>query len=319
MAGEEAERTIRAAPRGQRKPLPSGPGARLLAWAAGAAALVVIAVVYFVFLLPPAFQIRSASSSEILAADPVQLLIFRYDNDPNIVVLDFPSLHQQGAMLNRVAAFVEKAGLPHDRVLSDGELSAAIRASGATPDNYYYGHDYRAADLVRFFRTMARDRIAPDPEERRLKALLRYLNWFAPGAVGAIITLPGPGKAPGLDAAGRATILEHELAHGAYFTIPAYDVYAHNFFHNVLDQKERTAFRRFLAGEGYDTENNDLVVNETQAYLMFTPDPRFFSAALVGLTEARLKALRAEFWPGIPVRWLKHSVPAPTTVAAAGG
>lgn len=300
-------------------PLPSGPGARLLAWAAGAAALVIVAIVYFIFLLPPGFQIRIASRAEILAADPVRLLIFRYDNDQNIVVLDFPSLHQQGEMLNRVAAFVEKAGLPHDRVLTDAELRAAIRASGSTPDNYYYGHDYRVADLVRFFRAMTRDRVAPDPEERRLRALLRYLSWFAPGAVGAIITLPGPGKAPGLDAAGRATILEHELAHGAYFTIPAYDVYAHNFFHDVLDQKERTAFRRFLAGEGYDTDINDLVVNETQAYLMFTRDPRFFSAALVGLTEARLHALRAEFWPGIPVGWLKHSVPAPATVATAGG
>ncbi|MGH7188963.1 MAG: hypothetical protein ACREF0_07225, partial [Acetobacteraceae bacterium] len=254
---------------------------------------------------------------EILAADPVRLLIFRYDNDPNVVVLDFPSLHQQGEMLNRVAAFVEKAGLPHDRVLTAAELHAAILASGATPDTYYYGHDYRAADLVRFFRIMTRDGLAPDREERRLRALIRYLHWFAPGAVGALITLPGPGKAEGLDAAGRATILEHELSHGAYFTIPAYDVYVQNFFWNALDQQDRAAFRHFLAGEGYDTAITDLVINETQAYLMFTPDPRFFSAAVVGIARARLQALRAAFWPGIPVAWLKRSVPAPATIAAA--
>lgn len=316
MAGEDGERTIRAPAGVRRKPPPSGPGLRLLLWAAAASVVVIFAIVYFVFLVPPAFQIRLASRAEILAAAPVKLLIFRYDNDPHVVVLDFPNLHQQGEMLNRVAAFVEKAGLPHDRVLSDAELHAAILASGATPDTYYYGHDYRAADLVRFFRTMSEDRVAPDREERRLRALMRHLHWFAPGAVGALITLPGPGKVAGLDAAGRATILEHELSHGAYFTIPAYDAYVQNFFYNVLDQHDRAAFRHFLAGEGYDIQINDLVVNETQAYLMFTPDPRFFSAAVVGLPEARLERLRAEFWPGIPVAWLKRSVPAPTTVAA---
>ncbi len=322
--GEDAEATVRAAGAlGSRPPRPADSGKRMLLWAAVASGLVVFAAIYFAFLVPPRFQIRSAGRAGILAADPRHLLIFRYSNDPNVVVLDFPNLHQQGEMLNRVAAFVEKAGAPHNRVLTDSELAAAIRASGATPDTYYYGHDYRAADLVRFFHLMARDHVAPDPEERRLRALLAQLHWFAPGAVGAMITLPGPGKAPGLDERGRATILEHELSHGAYFTIPAYDVYANHFFHDVLSPQDRALFRRFLAGEGYDTRITDLVINETQAYLMFTPDPRFFSAALVGLTRARLEALRAIFWRGIPLGWLKRSVPPPGPVPgpipAAGG
>lgn len=307
MAGKEAERTIRPAP-----------ARRMLLWAAAAVAVVVLAAVYYLFLLPPPFHIQTADRAEILAADTRHLLIFRYSNDPHVLVLDFPSLHQQGEMLNRVAAFVEKAGVPHDRVLTDAELAAAIKASGATPDDYYYGHDYRAADLVRFFHLMALDRVAPTAEERRLRALLGFLHWFAPGAVGAIITLPGPGKAAGLDARGRATILEHELSHGAYFTIPAYDVYVHRFYHNVLDPKDRAAFRRFLAGEGYDTGIDDLIVNETLAYLIFTPDPRFFSPAAVGLPAARIQALRKAFRPGIPVEWLKRFLPE-TALASPSG
>ncbi len=319
MAGKEAERTIRpAAPARRVPPQPSAPGWRMLLWAAAAVVVVVLAVVYYLFLLPPPFHIQTADRAEILAADPQQLLIFRYSNDPQVLVLDFPSLHQQGQMLNRVAAFVEKAGVPHDRVLTDAELAAAIKASGATPDDYYYGHDYRAADLVRFFHLMASDRVAPTAEERRLRALLGFLHWFAPGTVGAIITLPGPGKAAGLDAKGRATILEHELSHGAYFTIPAYDVYVHRFYDNVLDPKDRAAFRQFLAGEGYDTGINDLIVNETLAYLMFTPDPRFFSPAVVGLPPARIQALREAFWPGIPVAWLKRFVPEAALASPSG-
>ena len=53
--------------------------------------------------------------------------------------------------LDRVAAFVEKANVPHDRLLDDAALNAAITASGDTVASYYYGHDYQAADLAQFF------------------------------------------------------------------------------------------------------------------------------------------------------------------------
>ena len=66
------------------------------------------------------------------------LTVFRFADNPRILVLDFASLHEQGKMLNRVAAFVEKAGLPHDRVLTDGELEPAIRAQGDTVETFYY-------------------------------------------------------------------------------------------------------------------------------------------------------------------------------------
>ena len=41
---------------------------------------------------------------------PTSLTVFRLADNPRILVLDFASLHEQGEMLNRVAAFVEKAG-----------------------------------------------------------------------------------------------------------------------------------------------------------------------------------------------------------------
>ncbi|MGH7057762.1 MAG: hypothetical protein ACREFZ_07720 [Acetobacteraceae bacterium] len=311
--GIDADKTVRMSGsvrpgKPRRGPEPSG---HLLLWSGLAGVIVIVAAAYFIFLTPRVVPIKVANAREILAARPAKLLVFRFRPDPDVIVLDFPTLHQQGEMLNRVAALVEKASAPRDRVLTESQLAAVIKASGATPDTYYYGHDYRAADLVRFFHLMQQDHVAANPEERWLRALLGQLHWFRAGAVGAIITLPGPGAAPGLDASGRATIFEHESSHGAYFTIPAYDAYAHRFFYHVLTTPERELFRRFLAGEGYDTAITDLVINETQAYLMFTPDPRFFSAALVGMYPQVLQALRETFWRNIPVPWLKRSVPDP--------
>ena len=57
----------------------------------------------------PAFQIETATEAEIGAHVPTSLTVFRLADNPRILVLDFASLHEQGKMLNRVAAFAEKA------------------------------------------------------------------------------------------------------------------------------------------------------------------------------------------------------------------
>ena len=95
----------------------------------------------------------TADEATILAHVAQHLTVFRFDANPHIIVLDFPTLRMQGEMLNRVASLIEKAGLPHDRVLTDAELDAAIRERGDTMETYYYGHDYRADALARFFAT----------------------------------------------------------------------------------------------------------------------------------------------------------------------
>src|SRR6185437_6671916 len=63
------------------------------------------------------FAVRTATAEQILADQPAGLTVFRLAENPKIVVLDFASLREQGLMLNRVAALIEKAKLPHDRLL----------------------------------------------------------------------------------------------------------------------------------------------------------------------------------------------------------
>ncbi len=262
---------------------------------------------------PPApFAIAAADEAAIRDHVAATFTVFRFAPDPRIVVLDFPTLHEQGEMLNRVAALVEKAGLPRDRVLDDAALAAAIKASGDTPDTYYFGHDYSAAALARFFALADAEHVALDPEEEKLRALLRQLGWFAPGASGGLISIPRvpQDEIAALDAAARATILHHELSHGLFFSDAGYADYVHRFWLTALTEAERASVRKFLGSEGYDTADEELMYNEMQAYLMFTPDPRFCQASNLGMTTARRQALATEFLRGMPPGWLHDALAA---------
>jgi hypothetical protein len=266
----------------------------------------------------PAFQVTTATEAEILADEPADMTMFRFSPNPAIVVLDFARLGDQAQMLNRMAVFEEKDGYPHDRLLSDQELDAAIRNGGDEPATFYYGHDYRADALIRFFSIADRDHVALTAQERRLRLLITQLGWTQPGAVGALITLPRLNADATIDPQARATILRHELSHGEYFTNPAYAAFTQHFWHDLMTEADRAGFRRFLIADHYDGGIDDLMMNEGQAYLMHTHDPRFFTAQFVGLTPARIEELRQMFMAGMPRGWLRDAtLPPPVAITPA--
>ena len=266
---------------------------------------------------PPAFDIQSANETQIRNDIPTGLTVFRFADNPNIVVLDFASLHEQGKMLNCVAALVEKADLPRDRVLTDEELDAAILKRGDTVETFYYGHDYSAEALVRFFALADAQHIQLDPQEKRLRALLQQLGWSGANAVGGLISLPAVGSAANVTMAARTSILRHELSHGEFFSDPDYAAYVHNFWLTALTEAERANVRKFLASEDYDVTDEVLMYNEMQAYLMFTRDPVFFRPELVGLTPGRLAEIQARFLAGMRPGWLRDVLASYQTNAAA--
>jgi hypothetical protein len=211
-----------------------------------------------------------------------------------------------------VAALVEKAATPRDRVLDDLALNQAITDCGDTVESYYYGHDYKAADLARFFALAQQEGVALNAHELWLKTLLRQLGWLSPGANGALITLPA--ATPPVSEEMRAVILHHEISHGAFYTIPQYAAYATQFW-NGLTPADRAAFTNFLGAQGYDTHDTTLMLNETQAYLVFTRDPRFFNASVVGMTQPQIDALRTGFIAAMPNFWLRPMANATLPVA----
>jgi hypothetical protein len=269
-------------------------------------------------VLPPTapgqaeFTIATATEQQILdhvpAAGEPDPTVFRFAPNPNILVLDFGSLLEQGRMLNRVAALIEKSGLPHDRVLTGFEIAAAIRASGDTVETYYYGHDYDAGSVLRFLTLANRDNIRLDPEEDQLSRLIRQAGWFQPNALGALISIPQVGANARVTREARATILHHELSHGEYFTNPAYAAFVHRFWTQTLTAAERDGIRRHLRSEGYDQNLEEVMENEAQAYLMFTDGAEFFTPEMIGMTPARLAELRIGFYRTMPGGWLRDSL-----------
>ena len=258
----------------------------------------------------PAEPIPVVTEAAMRAQSPAVRTVMRFAANPAVVVIDFPTLTEQGRMLNRMAAWAEKGGVPHDRLLRDTELDAAIQASGTTADTYYYGHDYRGSDAVQFFALADRDGVILRPEEQELRRLVQRAQ-AEPYGLGALITVVRAEAANDVTPQARGTILHHELSHGEYFTNPAYAAFVDAVWRGVLTPDERAAFRTYLAGEGYDTALEDLMRNEMQAYLMHTPDPQFFDPAKLGIPAGRLAQIRAGFLAGMPPGWLRDAAVVP--------
>jgi hypothetical protein len=257
---------------------------------------------------PPAPRLATATEAEILASQTPDLAIRRFAGNPLVIVLDFPTLGEQARMFNRVAALVEKAGLPRDRVLDDAGLDAAIRAGGGAAETFYYGHNYRSADLARFFALADAAGIALNAEEERLRELLRALDWLRPDAAGALVSLPHAGVEPWLDGRARAAMLRHELSHGEFFTRPDYAALVWRFWREMLSAEERERLRTLLAQAAYDPGIEEVMANEAHAFLFHTPDDRFFDPASAGFAPERIAALRAAFMAGMPEGWLRAAM-----------
>lgn len=241
-----------------------------------------------------------ATEAELAAPPPPEPTVLRLRENPRVFVLLFPDLASQAAALNRVAALVEKAGLPRDRLLTDAELTAAIARGGDAPATWLLGHDYRGADLARFFRLAERDAIPLNPAERWVRDQYARARALFPSAEELAVISIG-GTAPGFDPTLRAAMLRHEIGHGHFFTRPDFATHVRRVWAERFSAEQRTSFRTFLAREGYEAADEDLMANETMAYLLFTPDPRFFRASLVGMTEPQVERLRALFRDGSPL------------------
>lgn len=219
-----------------------------------------------------------AAFDELIESLSDELRVFRWDRSPQVFVFLYPDLAAQARALNRIAAFVEKAHAPRDRVLADAELSAAIRASGEDEQTYYVGHDYTAAALAAFFNTVPRSGVQLNPQEQDLRSRLLQWGFFAevePGRLVAptperVLISVAPDDSPQLSAPDRrlkwASVLRHELSHAEFFVNPAYRDYCLRAW-QALPDPQRQIFTEEFARLGYDTANTLLLANEFQAFL----------------------------------------------------
>ncbi len=219
--------------------------------------------------------------------------------------------------MNRMAALLEKADAPRDRVLDDFELALLIARLGDNAQTFYQGHDYTDSGLAHFYALAKAQALPLNPAELRLQreliaaGMLSATGAAVSSTVGqgpqALITFtavqPDDPATPideTIDAVRRASVLIHEASHGRFFTRPAYREHCIRMWREMLTEAQRENIRNYLASIGYDRRNEGLMLNEAQAFLMNTADTRAFSAASIGMTEEELARLRTRFWQTLP-------------------
>lgn len=258
------------------------------------------------------------TAAELLAGHSQDWRLAWLQDNPQVLVIEFPNLKEQGAAMNRLAAFLQKAGAPRDRVLNDTELAAVIRRQGDNSQTFFQGHDYAESDLQQFFAQAARQQLALMPQERRLRQVLQQEGLLgdapaskassaAAAAARAVVSFtatqpddPSTPEDESVDAVRREAILRHELSHGRFYTEPLYRAHCFVLWREMLTPRQRERLLQHLAELGYDTTHESLVVNEAQAFLLHTPDVRAFSAHQAAMADAELEAVRAQFWQSLP-------------------
>lgn len=264
----------------------------------------------------PALEVPQLEVPELLQRRADDWVPARLRGNPAVLVIEFPSLAEQGAAMNRAAALIEKSGAPRDRVLGDTELQELIARQGDSAETFYQGHGYVASQLARFFTLASRQGQALKPHEERLRRLLIQARAIAvegdvhkaqglQAVISFSATQSDDPKTPldeTVDARRRESVLRHELSHGLFFTSRTYRDHCWRFWRERLSEGERKLFRRMLTRLNYDPLNEELMVNEAQAFLMHTPDQRAFNAASLGISIGMLADLRRRFLIDAPSR-----------------
>lgn len=262
------------------------------------------------YALPPG---KTSDYNTVLNNQSERVSLFEYGGHSLILIVDFPDLIEQGKMFNRVVALIERIGAPRSRVMNNDELAQFIRSVGKSESTFAYGNDFLISELVIFFNLADMGGIQLNAQEIALRRKLidyrlivertGFYQAIKPQAV--ILSIPQEttgrsGGGPQVSALARKTILMHEISHAEYYTNRLYANYCRHFWRNVMTESQRTAFRSFLSRSSYNPDNEEMMVNETQAYLLYTPDPRAFNARLVGLKDKELESLRTQFFNGFP-------------------
>lgn len=261
------------------------------------------------YVLPAAIP---GTYTEILTNKTEQVMVFTYQGKNNITIIDFPTLAEQGQMFNRIIAFFELSDVKNQKVLNDKELAQLIQSIGRTRETLAYGNNFEVAKLVIFFNYVRDSDIQLNAEELALRKHLldRRLiqlrdNFYQSTAPSGAVVLSIPqitteNQVFSVTDLARSTILSHEMSHGEYSTNPTYREFCQIFWHSVMTKEQRAAFRKFLSDNDYNPKNEELMITETQAYLMYTTDPRAFSPEKVGLSAEAIATLRKQFLQGFP-------------------
>ncbi|MDD2741464.1 MAG: hypothetical protein PHV02_04270 [Rhodocyclaceae bacterium] len=279
----------------------------LVKWFSAFAGIVVLAHSAY------ALEFVTGDFQQILKSRTESVRVWQLADNPNVYIFDFPGLAHQGRSFNRVTQFTEQQGSePYPKVLNNSELNRYYEAVRRTQADFAFGHDVLISEMVQFFNFASRDKIELNSEEIEIRdflieqGLVRFWRGFYQAMKPDVVILAIPQtqdrklSEPMITEGARYVILMHELAHGEYYSNTYYSKYCQRFWYETLSESQREAFTRFLASFNYAVHNEELLINEMQAYLMFTHDPKSFSARKLGVSDAELQSMRDAFRRGRP-------------------
>jgi len=209
--------------------------------------------------------------------------IFRWERFPQLLIFDFADYAVQDRMLKRLAFFVEKAGF-RGRLAVDEEIAEL---------HGWNAHDYRAADLARFFDLARNSGFPLLGEELELERILLnegIIREEKGGIVegsGAIISITR--ESPDYL---RYRFMAHEGFHGLFFI----DEDFRNFSRRRWEQLSAPAKRfitSFFEYQQYDTKDEYLLINEFMAHVLqqsVSQSTVYFGMALPLLIEPTWRA-----------------------------
>ena len=188
-----------------------------------------------------------------------------------------------------------------------------VLGTGRTSETFSFGRGYRAYDLARFFNQCQKQSVGNE-EELKLRSALVKNGFIRKNRKGlyeavstkALISFPeeqsdneDTPQFEGINLWHRKATLGHELGHGEYFTSEEYRKYCNKFWYEKMSKSDRKAFIDFLDRHGYDSRNEDLMIDEMQAGLFHTPFSWFSRSMNIPLE--RLEELRQEFLSENPI------------------
>lgn len=259
-----------------------------------------------------AVDVINADFQAILNGRSGEFCIWNYAGNANVYVFDFPTLKQQGQTFNRAMQLTEQYNESYKRVFSLDEMNKYLIAIRRNQANFAFGHDFLVSELVLFFNLASRDKITLLPDEATMRDFLLEQgmmdNWRGfyrakrPDVV--ILSIPQVHERldnePRINELARRAIFTHEIAHAEFYSNPYYADYCRKFWAEKLSESQRGVFQKFLSNYNYSVNQQELLINEMQAYLMFTPDPNSVSAAKLGIEDTEWEAMKSLFRQGRP-------------------
>ncbi len=187
--------------------------------------------------------------------------LFRWEQFPDVLLLDVKNFEIQNKFFTRLAFFAEKRGY-RGKLMSD-EFVAKEKG--------YNAHDYSSQTLASFFDTAQKTGFKLNEYEEHLKQILldnaiiiETSDGFA-GGKGSLLSISQESPVYLRD-----RLLAHEGWHGIFFSDAEFRAFCFTVY-NTMDRKSRLFMREYWslwASLNYDTSDEVLMYNETMAYLL---------------------------------------------------